>query len=70
MQHMGKIGYSLSGNEAATNVVDVVCWAFFRLTAVGTNVVASFFKSRSSGAPSIVAAAIWAAEVGFGGSDG
>lgn len=61
---MGKLDYSFSGNGNA------VCWALFRFTAVGTNAVASFFKSLSSGAPSIVAAAICAADVGFGGSDG
>lgn len=44
--------------------------SLFRLTAVGTKVAASFLKSRSSGAASIVAAAILAALVGFGGSDG
>jgi len=43
---------------------------FLRFTAEGTKEVASFFRSRSSGAAKTVAAANSAAAVGFVGNEG
>ena len=55
---------------AAFNLdVASVAVTFLRFTAEGTKEVASFFKSRSSGAAKTVAAAISAAAVGFVGNE-
>ena len=47
-----------------------VAVTFLRFTAEGTKEVASFFRSRSSGAAKTDAAAISAAAVGFAGNEG
>ena len=58
-----------SGAAFNLDIASVVV-TFLRFTAEGTKEVASFFKSRSSGAAKMVAAAISAAAVGFAGNEG
>ena len=56
-------------NVGAAFNLDVVD-TFLRFRAEGTKEVASFFRSRSSGAAKTVAAANSAAAVGFAGNEG
>ena len=60
----------LSTGAAFNLDVASVVVTFLRFTAEGTKEVASFFRSRSSGAAKTVAAANSAAAVGFAGNEG
>ena len=60
----------LSAGAAFTLDNASVVVTFLRFTAEGTKEVASFFRSRSSGAAKTDAAAIAAAAVGFAGNEG
>ena len=59
----------LSVGAAFTLDIASVAATFLRFTAEGTKEVASFFRSRSSGAANTEAAAIVAAIVGFAGNE-
>lgn len=59
----------LSAGAAFNLVIASVAVTFLRFTAEGTKEVASFFRSRSSGAAKTDAAAISAAAVGLAGNE-